>query len=270
MDPVGTLFTVGQVYKRRELHAKFGGQQQGGIATPSRYPIILLFTAERGAEYGYKDGWTDDGIFLYTGEGQYGDMQFTRGNRAVLEHVALGKDLHLFENIGKGLVRYIGRMVCIGYHERRGIDRNGTDRKIIVFELSPMETDSNAPAPLTEVSWDESLEELRKKALSSSTDSPTVKERQAIIRLRSNAIRLYALKRANGICEACGEPAPFVDKDGRPYLEVHHIRRLSDGGPEHPDWVAALCPNCHRRAHHGADARIFNSTIEKKVKAKEL
>src|ERR1700746_1774493 len=24
-------------------------------------------------------------------------------------------------------------------------------------------------------------------------------------------------------------------------------RRLSDGGPDHPRWVVAVCPNCHRR-----------------------
>jgi hypothetical protein len=40
-----------------------------------------------------------------------------------------------------------------------------------------------------------------------------------------------------------------------PNLEPHHIRRLADGGPDHPRWVAALCPTCHRRVHHGVDGK---------------
>ena len=47
--------------------------------------------------------------------------------------------------------------------------------------------------------------------------------------------------------------APFITPDGQLYLEVHHIERLSDGGPDHPRWVVAVCPNCHRRAHYAGD-----------------
>lgn len=53
--------------------------------------------------------------------------------------------------------------------------------------------------------------------------------------------------------------APFRTQDGQPYLEPHHIRRLSDGGPDDPRWVAGLCPNCHRRAHHSLE---FNNELE--------
>jgi 5-methylcytosine-specific restriction protein A len=71
-----SMFVPGQIYRRRDLHHQFGGQQQGGISTPSRFPIILLFTGDSGARYGYHDGWQADGLFLYTGEGQRGDMHF--------------------------------------------------------------------------------------------------------------------------------------------------------------------------------------------------
>jgi hypothetical protein len=60
-------------------------------------------------------------------------------------------------------------------------------------------------------------------------------------------VKAYVLRRANGCCEACGEEAPFVRKDGTPYLEPHHTRRVADGGPDHPAWVAAICPTCHRQ-----------------------
>lgn len=114
-----SMFIPGQIYRRRDLHRDYGGQQQGGICTPSRFPIVLLFTGESGTQHGYRDGWQNDGLFLYTGEGQRG--------------------------------------------------------------------------------------------------------------------------------------------------EPHHIRRLSDGGPDHPRWVVAVCANCHRRAHYSRDAIEFNRELSDKV-----
>ncbi len=59
--------------------------------------------------------------------------------------------------------------------------------------------------------------------------------------------------------------APFSTPDGRPFLEAHHTRRLSDGGPDDPRWVIAICPNCHRRAHYATDATTFNDNLKLKL-----
>ena len=48
-------------------------------------------------------------------------------------------------------------------------------------------------------------------------------------------------------------------KDNTPYLEPHHIRRVGDGGPDHPRYVIALCPNCHREAHFGSRIKELQS-----------
>jgi hypothetical protein len=45
-----------------------------------------------------------------------------------------------------------------------------------------------------------------------------------------------------------------------------HACRLSKsdqtgGGPDHPAHVIALCPNCHRRVHFGADGHTYNATL---------
>lgn len=59
------------------------------------------------------------------------------------------------------------------------------------------------------------------------------------------------LHRANGVCEQCEKPAPFIRRsDGTPYLEVHHEHRLADGGEDSVTNAVALCPNCHRQAHY--------------------
>lgn len=69
---------------------------------------------------------------------------------------------------------------------------------------------------------------------------------------RDLKVAAYALKKANGICSDCRNTAPFKSKiTDLPYLEVHHIKMLKDGGSDTTDNVIALCPNCHRKRHYG-------------------
>ncbi len=57
---------------------------------------------------------------------------------------------------------------------------------------------------------------------------------------------------AEGVCEDCGSEAPFFRRStGEPYLEVHHIHTLAEGGHDTVENTTALCPNCHRKAHYG-------------------
>lgn len=72
---------------------------------------------------------------------------------------------------------------------------------------------------------------------------------------RNQYVVLEVLERANGICESCKSPAPFIKaKDGTPYLEVHHIVQLAHGGEDTVKNAMALCPNCHRKKHFGINA----------------
>jgi len=267
------VFVIGQTYIRRDLHSQYGGQKQGGISTPSNYPFILLFTGEQGEQYGYRDGWTEDGVFFYTGEGKVGDMTLVRGNRAILQHSEEGRDLHLFKYVGRSTVQYVGQMVCTGYQEREAPDRDRVSRKVIVFELTPVSAFASTTIDESiqeEDHWGQPLSVLRDRALALSATARSPVERKQAVRYRSDAIRVYVLKRAEGICEGCGGEAPFTTTEGRPYLEPHHIRRLSDGGPDHPDWVAGLCPNCHRRAHYSSDRENFNAKVAQRVQEKEV
>lgn len=65
---------------------------------------------------------------------------------------------------------------------------------------------------------------------------------------RSVAVRNAVLKRANGLCEYCGEPG-FKTVLGSIYLETHHVISLSDDGPDQEWNVVGVCPTDHRRAH---------------------
>ncbi len=104
-------FEIGRVYNRRDdIHARFGGQQQGGIITPAQHPLVLIITGEEGLQHGYADRYRADGVFEYFGEGQVGDMQMQSGNRAIAEHSAAGEGLLLFRKTPNGL-RFEGEMV---------------------------------------------------------------------------------------------------------------------------------------------------------------
>ena len=68
---------------------------------------------------------------------------------------------------------------------------------------------------------------------------------------RDPGVKADVLDRANGVCELCGEPAPFKKDNVIPFLEVHHIVPLAEEGSDTVDNAVALCPNCHREAHYG-------------------
>ena len=72
---------------------------------------------------------------------------------------------------------------------------------------------------------------------------------EGMIYIRNSKVAAYTKIRAAGICQLCGQPAPFKDKDGEPFLENHHIVWLSRGGTDTIDNTVALCPNCHRKMH---------------------
>jgi 5-methylcytosine-specific restriction protein A len=130
------MFQVGQEYRRQAIHDRLGGQRQGGISTPAKHAVILLFAGSSGEKHGYVDHWSGD-LFHYYGEGQSGDMQLTRGNRAIRDHASDGKELHLFRQKGKGIVEYIGQFRYISHRLEKGPDTEGKFRQSIVYESSP-------------------------------------------------------------------------------------------------------------------------------------
>lgn len=71
------------------------------------------------------------------------------------------------------------------------------------------------------------------------------------IRPRNPDVVAERLAQAKGHCDQCQQPAPFSRKDGTPYLEVHHVQPLAEGGSDTLENTVALCPTCHRYAHFG-------------------
>jgi 5-methylcytosine-specific restriction protein A len=78
---------------------------------------------------------------------------------------------------------------------------------------------------------------------------------------RDPRVKAWVLNNAKGVCEGCKTQAPFSTIYGDPYLEVHHIRPLSEGGADTIFNSVALCPNCHRRCHVSSDSKEFSDFL---------
>ncbi|HNG81881.1 MAG TPA: HNH endonuclease signature motif containing protein [Burkholderiaceae bacterium] len=93
--------------------------------------------------------------------------------------------------------------------------------------------------------------EIRRKRLENAPVIPSRITSVSVSFARNPDVVAEVLWRADGYCEYCRCPAPFSRRtDKSPYLEVHHIKMLAEGGEDTVDNAVALCPNCHRQAHY--------------------
>lgn len=107
-------------------------------------------------------------------------------------------------------------------------------------------------------------------------DDPEYKRRMAGSYVRDDGVRRAVLKRANGACEygatlaADKQCSTFLKRsNGEPYLEAHHVIKLSEQGKDKQSNVIALCANHHREAHFGRSWKSlqdeFSIIISKKM-----
>jgi 5-methylcytosine-specific restriction enzyme A len=250
----------------KELHREFRGQRYGGISTPPDQPFVLCFTGETGKKHGYRDWWdTEAGVLHYYGEGQSGDMEFTHGNKAIRDHATDGEDLYVFEVVKPAFVSSsdprTARAMRSGRTRRGWHCPQGHHLRTGDARQRRIEEDSDSRQELAGLD----LDELRRRALETPAQTPDAREAKRRAYRRSKALKMYVRARAGGRCEECEERAPFKDRRGQPYIEPHHTRRISDGGPDHPRWVIALCPECHARVHFGLDGETYNEDLKAKL-----
>lgn len=97
-------------------------------------------------------------------------------------------------------------------------------------------------------------------------DDPEYRRRMAGTYVRNQRVRDAVLARADGVCEFCGAQG-FETRNGRRYLETHHVISLSEQGPDTLSNVIALCAQDHRRAHFGADWKRLQRKFKEKLTA---
>lgn len=207
----------------------------------------------------YEDVWNDE-VFYYTGMGLTGDQSLDfMQNKTLANSKENCVDLHLFEVFSPGSYMYQGQ-VELNSNPFQEIqhDHQGNKRSVWIFPLKlknqekpvliPEETFNDKEEKKLRKAKKLSLKELRKRAtilISKKKTQKVISERY----VRNEYVVEYVKARAKGICELCNNPAPFIDKNKIPFLEVHHIKWLSKNGKDTVNNTVALCPNCHRKMH---------------------
>ncbi|SEP19355.1 5-methylcytosine-specific restriction enzyme A [Halogranum amylolyticum] len=260
-------FRLGGRYLRKEIHDQFKGQRQYGISTPAGLPVVFIFTDTETEAYGYSDRFLNNGVFIYSGEGQEGDMEMERGNERIKNHAANDDALLVFEKVGEqngaDIFSYDGDYEYVDHFWEQAPDATGTMRQAVRFKLAPR---GGIEAAVTDEEINSlSDAELFEKASESATSGGPTSGSSGERYTRSDVVRAFAQRVADGVCHGCGTDAPFMDSDDEPFLEVHHLHRRSDGGVDAPENVIAICPNCHREVHYGKHGERLNARLIKKA-----
>ena len=269
-------FKRGEEYRRQQLLDFVGSRQaQSGVIWGDLRPTELICTTggRHGKKAGYIDEQLSDGSWHYFGQGMLGsqDIRTAANSRLASSSTTVflftcrepsSSEVKRANSYGK-LYKHVGQFIVAGHDLYIPTVGKRTEDSLLRFRLIPIDIEP---------------ENIRLSDLDTNLRSWIVREEREAIKtglslqkywLRCAAIKAYAYERANGICEGCQRTAPFLRADGSKYLEVHHLSRLADAGPDSPENVAALCPNCHREVHSGADGRTLNSRIRAAILEKE-
>lgn len=271
------MFDVGASYQRSDLLAFIGSkQQQSGIlwGDSERGFIIVTSGGKHAARAGYADLRHPDGSWDYHGQGTTGDQDPSRfsnrllieGNRTVLLFTTGERTSKAIRESGTHAKNYVfeGHFGVSGWDEYIPVTGARKDNSLIRFRLVPCmdESDDKYQSTVSPEVISLTVEELRLRIDDLLIRPLPYLESTIKYRARTALVRRYVQLRARGKCELCERVSPFLTNLGQAYLETHHIFRLADDGPDHPRNMIALCPNCHREAHYGENARAVNSRCQ--------
>jgi 5-methylcytosine-specific restriction protein A len=222
--------------------------------------LVLIAKQYPDSDVPYYDTW-DRSIFHYTGMGMQGDQSLNSGQNRTLANSHQIDDLgiFLFEVFNPKVYTYQGQVQLAGEpYQKTQADINKVQRKVWIFPLKLV--DREAPTLLSEDIYENinqqrerfanrlSSEELKERA-GRAKEVPGERNISAKRFERDPYVAEWAKRKANGICQLCNSPAPFITIQGDPFLETHHITPLGQNGQDSIENTVALCPNCHRKMH---------------------
>ncbi len=245
---------VGNQYTNNDIRATFRCSLQSGMnKSNTTNTLVLIINHIKSI---YHDKWLDNKLH-YVGKGRVGEQTLTRENRVLAESEINGVIPHLFEVFLTGAYIYRGQVELYDKpYQKNQPDENGNPRLVWVFPLILLHKSQPIQnSQIEKVFQDKfrksqklSNKDLEKKA-NKSGDLDGYREVTSMRYQRNPYVVAYTLRRANGVCELCEQPAPFNRPNGEPFLEVHHVKHLEDDGDDKTENAVALCPNCHRMMH---------------------
>lgn len=259
---------IGDEISNTQLHEIFKCGNMGGMRKSSQTGTLVIIS-DKTKPY-YQDKWSN-GVLLYTGMGKYGD-QTLKGNQNYTLYYSdtNGIKVYLFEVYKKAVYTFMGQVKLVGKpYQTDQPDEEGRVRKVWIFPIASIDTtgDLENPDPSTVASLP-MIELVNRSQMISGPHEP--KLAQTVVYHRDAYLKETVKRIADGKCQLCGKDAPFVDNNGEPYLEEHHVKKLADGGTDTIDNVVAICPNCHRKVHilnDTKDTNILEGIAENNVNA---
>lgn len=251
-------FKVGNKYYNSEICDAFKCSLMAGMNRSHTTNTLVLTAKHNKVLYADK---VDGDVFYYTGMGKIGDQSLEyKQNKTLYESNSNGVRVYLFESYVDGEYIFFGEVKLVSepfFVEELGEDE--ISRKVIKFPLKRVaeaidivydfsDIEKNEQNKIKEVRKHSSTD-IKEKAKQAESNNISTKEVKTIYRERNQFIAEHTKERANGICDLCGNEAPFNDKNGRPYLESHHVITLANNGPDAIYNTVAICPNCHRKVH---------------------
>lgn len=97
--------------------------------------MLVSSIAKRKDGFVYHDHWTNDGDYIYSGEGKTGDQHLTLGNKAIADAAHDGKLIHLFVKFSPQEYYYQGVFYLVDYVYEDEKDEAGNIRKEYKFRL---------------------------------------------------------------------------------------------------------------------------------------
>lgn len=265
MDSDPIKLNPGEILRNADIVSRFQVGNMGGMRRSLKSNVLIIVSDPFKAFY--DDKW-DGSVFHYTGMGKRGDQSLNSAQNKTLAHSNdNGVAVHLFEVFSPGEYTYIGqvRLDKAPYQQKQD-DINGVARNVWIFPLRVVTGNevlvSNDKIRSREQSRSQKARratdaEVRNRATKSGAKSPSKRSATVVTYERNPWVIEHAKRRANGVCELCGNKAPFRKLGGEPCLETHHLIWLSKGGEDTIDNTVALCPNCHRKMHLlGADSDL--------------
>lgn len=247
-------FKIGNTYTNAQICELFKCSLMRGMAKSNTTDTLVLIANH--TKTLYDDKWINNTLY-YTGEGQKGNQTLTRSNRTLYEYKQNSTRVYLFEVFVKKEYIYQGEVyLSAAPFKEKQIDKVNSEREVWVFPLKKRDSEGLLSLKLIEKNNIYKSINIAKKTdleisqiVSKTTAVPSRRKIVSTYIERNVAISEKTKRRASGVCDLCEKEAPFKNKDGRPYLETHHVITLAEGGPDQIYNTVALCPNCHRKVH---------------------
>jgi len=252
---------IGEAYEHRFIIEMFKVASSGGIRFSTKTnAIVIISNARSNTKTPYQDSWNGNTL-IYTGQGKYGDQKLTLNNDKLAKSNKNRTPIYIFESFQPNEYIYRG----IAYLSKAPYiisepDSQNNYRSVYKFPLTLIDDTFLIPESILEQTNEEitgkfdklTEADIAKKAKEAGEHDHTLNFIYVTINkyTRSPFINKYIKNLAKGKCALCKLDAPFTDKNNEPFLHVHHIKYLANGGIDTPKNCVAVCPNCHAKIHN--------------------